>query len=401
MWQEITADPGASYDEEILIDLDKLEPLIAMPHSPDNVVTVRELEGMPINQVIIGSCTNSSYQDLMQVANILRGKSVHPDVSLAIAPGSKQVLSMLAENGGLLDIINAGARILESACGPCIGMGQAPQTGGISLRTNNRNFQGRSGTLDSKIYLVSPETAAVSAIEGVLTDPRKYEPIKVNLPEKFIVNDNLLVQPEEDSKAEVLRGPNIIPISLPEKAEEELLVNVVLKVGDNITTDDIMPSTAKLLPYRSNIPYLSQYCFSSLDPDFYKRVVDVENGVIVAGDNYGQGSSREHAALVPRFLGIKAVIAKSFARIHYDNLINMGILPLLLEDSQYLEKIKQGDNIKISGIGENLKKQNKHWTITLDNNDTIQVRADFTNRQAQILLAGGLLNYTKKAQEEK
>lgn len=401
VWQEITADPGASYDEEILIDLDKLEPLIAMPHSPDNVVTVRELEGMPINQVIIGSCTNSSYQDLMQVANILRGKSVHPDVSLAIAPGSKQVLSMLAENGGLLDIINAGARILESACGPCIGMGQAPQTGGISLRTNNRNFQGRSGTLDSKIYLVSPETAAVSAIEGVLTDPRKYEPIKVNLPEKFIVNDNLLVQPEEDSKAEVLRGPNIIPISLPEKAEEELLANVVLKVGDNITTDDIMPSTAKLLPYRSNIPYLSQYCFSSLDPDFYKRVVDVENGVIVAGDNYGQGSSREHAALVPRFLGIKAVIAKSFARIHYDNLINMGILPLLLEDSQDLEKIKQGDNIKISGIGENLKKQNKHWTITLDNNDTIQVRADFTNRQAQILLAGGLLNYTKKAQEEK
>lgn len=402
VWQEIIADEGARYDEEIVIELDKLEPLVAKPHSPDNVVAVKELEGMPINQVIIGSCTNSSYQDLMQVANILRGKAVHPDVSLAVAPGSKQVLSMLAKNGSLFDLVNAGARILESTCGPCIGMGQAPQTGGISLRTNNRNFYGRSGTLDSKVYLVSPETAAVSAIKGVLTDPRKLgEIIKVELPEKFIVNDSLLVLPEKTPEGEVVRGPNIVPISLPEKMEEEIWADVVLKVADNITTDDIMPSTAKLLPYRSNIPYLAKYCFSSLDQDFYNRITNVENGIIVAGENYGQGSSREHAALVPRFLGVRMVIAKSFARIHFDNLINMGIIPLVFEDNQDYEKLRQGDKIKISGIRENLTNQVKQWSIDINSKDTIRVRADFTCRQSMILLAGGLLNYTKKVQEEK
>jgi len=401
-WQEITADPDCYYDEEIVIELDKLEPLIAKPHSPDNVVKVSELEGMAVNQVIIGSCTNSSYQDLMQAANILRGKTVHSNVSLAIAPGSKQVLAMLAENGGLLDLINAGARILESACGPCIGMGQAPESGGISLRTNNRNFYGRSGTLDAQVFLVSPETAAVSALKGVLTDPRKLgETIKVSLPEKFLINDNLVIKPEEKTECEVVRGPNIIPLTLYGEMEDEIEAAVVLKAGNNITTDDIMPSTAQLLPYRSNIPYLSQYCFSSIDPDFVERIKKVKNGVIVAGENYGQGSSREHAALVPRYLGVRIVLAKSFARIHFDNLINMGIIPLLLEDSEDYEKLLQGDYLTVAGIRNNLENQEKYWNITVAGKEMIKVRADFTGRQTKILLAGGLLNYTKNSQEDR
>ncbi|MGI6225330.1 MAG: aconitate hydratase [Peptococcales bacterium] len=400
-WQEIIADPGAVYDEETVIELDKLEPLIAKPHSPDNVVKVMDLAGMEVNQVIIGSCTNSSYQDLMKVANILRGKSVHPNVSLAIAPGSKQVLTMLAENGGLVDLINAGARILESTCGPCIGMGQAPETGGISLRTNNRNFCGRSGTKDARVFLVSPETAAISAINGVLTDPRSLgEAIEIKFPEKFIINDNLLIPPEDHGDFEVVRGPNIIPLALFPPMEEEIAGEVVLKLGDNITTDDIMPSTAKLLPYRSNIPYLAKYCFSGIDKDFTKRLTKVNNGIILAGENYGQGSSREHAALIPRFLGVRMVLAKSFARIHFDNLINMGIMPLFLEDINDYEQLKVGNNLEVSEVKAALESLKKTWQIKVADK-IINVRADFTSRQANILLAGGLLNYTKNRQGDK
>ena len=400
-WQEITADPGAYYDEEIVIELDKLEPLIAQPHSPDNVVKVSEIAGMPVNQVIIGSCTNSSFQDLMKAAYILRGKTVHPDVSLAIAPGSKQVLTMLAENGGLLDMVNAGARILESACGPCIGMGQAPETGGISLRTNNRNFCGRSGTSDAKVFLVSPETAAVSALQGFIADPRTWgEAIHVAMPEKFTVNDNLVLIPPEDTRdIEVIRGPNIIPLAINEEMEEDISGHVLLKVGDNINTDDIMPSTAQLLPYRSNIPYLANYCFSGLDKDFSARAKSVKNGIIVAGDNYGQGSSREHAALIPRFLGVRAVLAKSFARIHFDNLINMGVIPLTFEDIEDYEKVLQGSNFELGEIITHLKSEEENWTLRLEKDNSIRVRAYFTRNQAKLLIAGGLLNYTKSSKE--
>lgn len=401
-WQEIIADPHASYDSELVIELDKLVPLVAQPHSPDNVVEVSEIEGMAVNQVIIGSCTNSSYQDLMKVATILRGKSVHPNVSLAVAPGSKQVLTMLAENGGLVDIVNAGGRILESTCGPCIGMGQAPETDGISLRTNNRNFPGRSGTSSAKVYLVSPETAAISALEGFLADPRKIkEALLIEMPEKFVVNDNLLIPPDDTTDVEVVRGPNIIPLALYDEIKSEISGEIVLKVSDNITTDDIMPSTAKLLPFRSNIPYLSEYAFSSIDKEFSAKLKRLGTGIIVAGENYGQGSSREHAALVPRFLGVSIVIAKSFARIHFDNLINMGIIPLVLEDKEEYNKLNQGDLLSIKNVRDNLTNQEKQWTISTGDNTSIKVRADFTKGQREILLAGGLLNLTKNNQEAK
>jgi len=398
VWQELIADSDAQYDEEIEIDLSKLEPLVAKPHSPDNVVNVKELEGMKINQVIIGSCTNSSYMDLMKVATILRNNSIHPDVSLAIAPGSKQVLNMLAENGCLADIVGSGARILECACGPCIGMGQAPESGGISLRTNNRNFRGRSGTQDAGVYLVSPEVAAVSAVKGVLTDPLSLGgPIEVSMPEKFLVNDNMIIEPTKDrNDVQVVRGPNIKVLKKIEEMEEEFTANIVLKVEDNITTDDIMPSNAKLLPFRSNIPYLAKFSFSGIDPDFSARAESVENGIIIAGDNYGQGSSREHAALVPRYLGVRLVIAKSFARIHYDNLINMGIIPLTFVNNLDYECLNIGGVYKLKDIRSNLANANNNWVIEDESGFRIKLNSNFSARQCDVLLAGGLLNFTSE-----
>ncbi|MDD2417723.1 MAG: aconitate hydratase, partial [Oscillospiraceae bacterium] len=335
-WVELQPDADAVYDETIEIDLSQLSPLAACPHSPDNVKPVEELEGIPVNQVSIGSCTNSSLLDMLKVAQILKGKTVHPDVSLSIAPGSKQVFNMLAMNGALAELIAAGARILESACGPCIGMGQSPNSRGISLRTFNRNFEGRSGTADAQIYLVSPETAAASAIYGVFTDPRKLgEPLKINLPDKFLINDNMIIPPAPESemdKVEILRGPNIKPFPETSALPEEIHAKVLLKVGDNITTDHIMPAGAKILPLRSNIPAISMHCFVRCDEEFPARCLSEGKGIIIGGSNYGQGSSREHAALAPLYLGIKAVIVKSFARIHVANLINAGILPLTFEN---------------------------------------------------------------------
>lgn len=401
-WIELFPDVDAQYHEEIIIDLSKLEPLIAKPHSPDNVVSVKEVEGTPVSQVIIGSCTNSSYLDLMKAARILDGKSVHAKVSLAIAPGSKQVLTMLAENGALTKLINAGARILESACGFCIGMGQAPESNGVSLRTNNRNFKGRCGTHDAGVYLVSPETAATSAIYGVITVPTKLgEQTSIPLPEQFTINDNLIIPPKENiTEIDVVKGPNIAGLKQFSPMEDVIPGKVVLKVADNITTDDIMPSDASLLPYRSNIPYLANHCFSKIDKDFPCRAEQEENGIIVAGDNYGQGSSREHAALVPRFLGIKAVIAKSFARIHYDNLINMGILPLTFANKEDSEKITQDTCLTITNIKSNLENKALHWELITSTGTVIPINADFSTRQTEVLLAGGLLNYSKKSMEE-
>lgn len=395
-------DEDAVYDEEITIDLSSLEPLAAKPHSPDNVESVRNIGEIKIDQVCIGSCTNSSYLDLMRVASILKGRTVHPDVSLVIAPGSKQVLNMIAENGALADIIASGARVIESACGPCIGMGQAPPSGGVSLRTFNRNFEGRSGTADAKVYLVSPETAAISAIMGVLTDPTTLDEFEdIPMPESFHVNDNMILPPASEDEAElveIIRGPNIKPFPKGKALEERVTSKVLLKLGDNITTDHIMPAGAKILPYRSNIPYLTQFCFAQCDKEFPERCKKHGTAVIVAGANYGQGSSREHAALVPLALGVRAVIAKSFARIHRANLINNGILPLefineadydriSLEDDVVLEKVR--DSIE---NGENVKVKN------LTTGEVIEVKCELSPRQRKIMLAGGLLNYTKQQQ---
>ncbi len=395
-------DEDAVYDEEITIDLSSLEPLAAKPHSPDNVESVRNIGEIKIDQVCIGSCTNSSYLDLMRVASILKGRTVHPDVSLVIAPGSKQVLNMIAENGALADIIASGARVIESACGPCIGMGQAPPSGGVSLRTFNRNFEGRSGTADAKVYLVSPETAAISAIMGVLTDPTTLGEFEdIPMPESFHVNDNMILPPASEDEAElveIIRGPNIKPFPKGKALEERVTSKVLLKLGDNITTDHIMPAGAKILPYRSNIPYLTQFCFAQCDKEFPERCKKHGTAVIVAGANYGQGSSREHAALVPLALGVRAVIAKSFARIHRANLINNGILPLefineadydriSLEDDVVLEKVR--DSIE---NGENVKVKN------LTTGEVIEVKCELSPRQRKIMLAGGLLNYTKQQQ---
>ena len=358
-WTEILPDPDAEYDEVIDIDLCKLEPLAACPHMPDNVKSTEEIGKIKVDQVAIGSCTNSSYTDMMKVASILKGKTICPTVSLCIAPGSKQVLNMLALNGALADMINAGARILESACGPCIGMGQSPNSKGVSLRTFNRNFEGRSGTKDASIYLVSPEVAACSALTGYLTDPREMgEAPKVSMPEKFIINDNMIEPPasEEEAKdVEVLRGPNIKPFPKTEPLPAEIEAKAVLKVGDNITTDHIMPAGAKILPYRSNIPHLSQFCFGVCDETFPERIKKEGKGFIIGGANYGQGSSREHAALVPLYLGVKAVITKSFARIHVANLVNAGILPFTFKNEADYDKIAQGDELALPEIRERLR----------------------------------------------
>lgn len=401
VWTELKADDDAVYDEEINIDLSKLVPLAACPHSPDNVKTIDEIGNMKIDQVCIGSCTNSSFVDMMKVAHILKGKTVNPDVSLAIAPGSKQVLNMIAENGALADMIAAGARILESACGPCIGMGQAPNSKGISLRTFNRNFLGRSGTKDGQIFLVSPEVAAASALTGVLTDPRTLgEMPEIKVPEHFKINDNMVVPPvaaEDMDSVEVLRGPNIKPYPETAPLVKDIECQVSLKVGDNITTDHIMPAGAKILPLRSNIPAISQHCFTVCDEDFPRRAKNMGKSIIVGGSNYGQGSSREHAALAPLYLGIKAVLVKSFARIHRANLINAGILPLTFVNEADYDKINQGDEIALDNVRADIEADKTQLTIVNKTTGVeIPVLCELTGRTKDIILAGGLLDYTRE-----
>lgn len=398
-WQPLTADADAVYDETIELDLSALEPLAACPHSPDAVKPVAVLAGKKVDQVCIGSCTNSSYLDLMRVASILKGKTVHPLVSLSLAPGSKQVYTMLAENGALADIIASGARVLECACGPCIGMGQSPNSAGVSLRTFNRNFEGRSGTADGQVYLVSPETAAASALTGVFTDPRTLgEFVKLELPEHFTVNDNMIVPPaptEEADNVEILRGPNIKPFPVSVPLAESITAKAVLKVGDNITTDHIMPAGAKILPYRSNIPYLSNFCFGVCDKEFPARCKEEGGGIVIGGSNYGQGSSREHAALVPLYLGVKAVIAKSYARIHCANLANAGILALQFKNEADYDKIDQMDVLSLPDIRSAI--QNK--APILLKNETKGFETELipvmTDRERAMVIEGGLLNYTK------
>ncbi|HOA55060.1 MAG TPA: aconitate hydratase [Clostridiales bacterium] len=400
-WVELLPDADAEYDEEITIDLGSLEPLAAKPHSPDNVEAVSSIGAIKVDQVAIGSCTNSSYMDMIKVAKILKGKTVHPDVSLVIAPGSKQVLTMLAKEGALADMVAAGARILESACGPCIGMGQAPATNAVSLRTFNRNFEGRSGTRSARVYLVSPETAAASALAGVLTDPRTLgDAPKVTMPEQFHINDNMVVAPApEGEEVEVVRGPNIKPFPVNKELPEKLEGTVLIKVGDNITTDHIMPSNAKLLPYRSNVPYLAEYCLTPCDPDFPKRAKENGGGFIVGGSNYGQGSSREHAALAPLQLGVRGVLAKSFARIHMANLINSGILPMTFVDEADYDRIKDGDVLVLENAREQIKAGDELTLKNITANTTIKVKVALSERQVEIMLAGGLLNYTRKQEQ--
>lgn len=393
-WVEMKSDADAVYDKTITVDMTALRPLAACPHSPDNIKAIKELAGTKVDQVCIGSCTNSSLRDMLTVAAMLRGKKIADNVSLSISPGSRQVFSMLAECGALTDLIDAGARVLECACGPCIGMGFSPNSGGVSLRTFNRNFLGRSGTKDGQVYLVSPETAAASALAGVFADPSELGEVKIpyNVPENFRVNDDGVIPPldEEAAKtAEVLKGPNIKPFPEMHPLEDTISAEVILKVEDNITTDHIMPAGAKILPYRSNIPYLSKFCFEVVDPTFAERAKAACSGIIVGGQNYGQGSSREHAALVPLALGIKAVVAKSFARIHAANLVNAGILPLTFENPDDYDLIKQGSTLTINNTFEGLT--TGHYTATIDDH-TINLVSSLAPRQQDIVRAGGLLN---------
>lgn len=401
-WTEILPDPDAQYDEVIDIDLCALEPMAACPHMPDKVKTTEEIGKIKVDQVAIGSCTNSSFVDMMKVAKILKGKTVCPTVSLCIAPGSKQVLNMLAMNGALGDMIGAGARILESACGPCIGMGQSPNSGGISLRTFNRNFEGRSGTKDAGIYLVSPEVAAASALTGYLTDPRDLgQAPTVEMPEHFTINDNMIeppASPEEAASIEVLRGPNIKPFPKTEPLPESITAKAVLKVGDNITTDHIMPAGAKILPYRSNIPHLSQFCFGVCDESFPERIKAEGKGIIIGGANYGQGSSREHAALVPLYLGVKAVITKSFARIHVANLVNAGILPFTFANEADYDRIDQMDQLELADICTAMENNTPVVLKNLTKNEEYPLDASHLSaRQRAMLLCGGLLDYTRES----
>ncbi|WP_195989030.1 aconitate hydratase [Clostridium sp. D53t1_180928_C8] len=395
-YKELKADSDAIYDEEITINLNELRPLAAKPHSPDNVMEVAEIGKIKVDQVAIGSCTNSSYEDLMKVSKILKGKKVHSDVSLVIAPGSRQVMEMIARNGALADIISSGARILENGCGPCIGMGQAPGTDGVSLRTFNRNFYGRSGTLSAKVYLVSPETAAISAITGVLTDPtEEVIDLNIDMPKEFIIDDSMIIKPAEDgSKVEIVRGPNIKPFPINKKLGCEVDGKVLIKVEDNITTDHIMPSNSKLLPFRSNIPYLSEFCFNTIDTEFPKRAKEYNGGFIVAGNNYGQGSSREHAALAPLYLGVKAVIAKSFARIHKANLINNGIIPMEFKNEKDYDNISLLDDIEINNIQEALE-VGEVLINNLTKKERYIVKLDLTTKEKEVIKAGGRLNYVK------
>ena len=394
----LASDPDAVYDRVIDIDLSTLKPLIACPHSPDNVVEAASLQDVKVDQVCIGSCTNSSLYDMLKVAAMLKGKTVHPSVSLSVSPGSRQVLTMLADCGALSDILASGARVLECACGPCIGMGFSPNSGGVSLRTFNRNFLGRSGTKDGQVYLVSPETAVASALAGFITDPTTLgEPLQVTMPERFLVNDSAILPPlpaDQAADAPVLRGPNIKEFPKSKPFTDTLSAELVLKVGDNITTDHIMPAGAKILPYRSNIPYLSKFCFEVCDPAFPERAKAAGDGVIVGGSNYGQGSSREHAALVPMYLGIRCVIAKSFARIHVANLINAGILPLTFENPDDYDRIEQGAKLTIDHIIRGMEEG--RLTVSDGSGFTFRAVCDLSQRQRGILLAGGLLNYTRE-----
>ncbi len=400
---ELSSDADAVYDKEISIDLSKLEPLAAMPHMPDNVKSITEIGKMKVDQVLIGSCTNSSLYDMLKVAAILDGKTVDPSVSVGIAPGSKQVFNMLADCGALSKLIAAGARILECACGPCIGMGQTPNSKGISLRTFNRNFEGRSGTADAGVYLVSPETAAAAALTGYLTDPRTLDADieSITLPDKFLINDNMVDAPasvEEAKDVEILRGPNIKPFPKTEPLWENIEAKAILKVGDNITTDHIMPAGAKILPYRSNIPYLSNFCFTRCDEKFPENCQKHGKGIIIGGENYGQGSSREHAALVPLYLGIKAVVSKSFARIHAANLINAGILPLVFKNAEDYDKITQFDDLELPNIRASIV--NGAESVLLKNKttgETYDVIPMLSGRSRDIIVAGGLLGYTKES----
>lgn len=387
----LKADENAVYDKSIEIDLSKINPMVAKPHSPDNVVEIENIKDLKVDQVAIGSCTNSSYADLMKVAKILKGKKINEDVSLVISPGSSNIMKMLSDNGALGDLISAGARILEASCGPCIGMGQAPKNDGVSLRTFNRNFKGRCGTDTAGVYLVSPETAAISAITGVLTNPYEVDiDLDIEEPEKYETHDNYVIYPDKDKKSEVYMGPNIKPFPLKEKMDKDLEEKVILKTGDNITTDDIMPSNAKLLPFRSNIPKLSNYAFATLVDDFKERALKNDGGIVVGGENYGQGSSREHAALVPLYLNVKAVIAKSFARIHKDNLINVGIIPFVFKNSSDYDLVKEGDDIKVLNVLEKLEND----VVISVNDKEIIVKFEGSKKEREILKIGGYLNYT-------
>jgi aconitate hydratase len=397
-WVELIADADAAYDETVEIDLNTLEPMIAKPHMPDNVVKVSELEGMKVDQVCVGSCTNSSYMDLMLVAEALHkgGHKVHPDVSMTVSPGSRQVLDMISQNNGLAHLIEAGARILESACGPCIGNGQSPPSNGVSLRTFNRNFEGRSGTKSAQVFLCSPETAVAAAIKGVITDPRKLgEYTKVEMPAKFLVDDSMVIPPAEDpDKVEVIKGPNIASLPTQGALPDSLSGSLLIKLEDNITTDHITPA-GTWLKYRSNVPKYSESVFSAIDPDFHQKAKDAGGGFVVGGENYGQGSSREHAALCPMYLGIKAVIAKSFARIHKDNLVNFGILPLTFENAADYGKIDQGDELELVNLNETLA---SGGSVTLKNKTKgteLKLEHGFSERQVKTIQAGGTLNYTK------
>lgn len=397
IWKPLESDPDATYDEHMDIDLNKLEPLIAKPHSPDNVVRVTEVEGTHIDQVCIGSCTNSSFRDLMIVARLLDGKVVHPNVSMTVSPGSRQVLEMVSRASALDSLVAAGARILESACGPCIGMGQAPPSGGVSVRTFNRNFQGRSGTPDAAVYLAGPETCAASALAGAITDPRRLgEMPRFEWPEKFLIDDRMILAPSETPEAvEVIRGPNIQPLPVKGPLSEKLVGEVLLKVGDNITTDDILPAGARILPFRSNIPRISEFVFCRIDEEFAQRAQAKGGGIIVGGSNYGQGSSREHAALAPMNLGVVAILAKSFARIHRQNLINFGILPLTFAVEADYERIDQGDRLELPEVREHLEEGRPLVVRNVSKGIETPVRNDLTQRQRGILLAGGLLNQIK------
>ena len=392
----LESDPDAVYDRIIDINLSELKPLLACPHSPDNIKSAEELSGIKVDQVCIGSCTNSSLRDMLKVAAMLKGKKIDDSVSLSVSPGSKQVLSMLADCGALSDILAAGARVLECACGPCIGMGFSPNSAGVSLRTFNRNFEGRSGTKDAQVYLVSPEVAVASALTGYITDPRTLgEYIDIEMPEKFKIDDSAVVLPaseEEAKELEILRGPNIKPFPTTYPLENEISANLTLKVGDNITTDHIMPAGAKILPYRSNIPFLSKFCFAVCDESFATRALEAKSSIIVGGSNYGQGSSREHAALVPLYLGVKAVVAKSFARIHAANLINAGILPLTFKNPEDYELLSQDDKLTLENVFDGMEKGE---IILKANGKEIPLVCSYTKRQIDILKAGGLLAYTK------
>lgn len=399
-FRPLTADADAVYDEIVEIDLNTLEPLVALPHMPDNVQTVKKVGPIKVDQVFIGSCTNSSYQDMMRVARILKGKTVHPEVSLVIGPGSKQVLTMLARNGALADMLGAGARILESACGPCIGMGQSPKTNAVSIRTNNRNFYARSGTKSAGIYLTSCETAAITALKGVLTDPRELDlDLEIPQPETFEVNDNLVIPPIEagqEDTVDVVRGPNIKPFPLGHDLEDTVSGKVLLKMEDNITTDHIMPSNSQLLPFRSNIPHLSNFCLAPVDETFPARAKAENGGILVAGQNYGQGSSREHAALVPLYLGIRAVVAKSFARIHQANLINNGIMPLTFKNEADYDRIDQADVLTVPGVREKVASGEELLTVHNETkNEDYEVLLPLTERQKGMILSGGLINFMR------